>query len=104
PPLGVAAFILVEAALLATLAAAAGFALGNGVSLWLARAGVDLSSLYGEGLSVAGVVLETRVNPDVDPWRSLIFAALALVVAVAAGLWPVARAARLEPVAAMQER
>lgn len=104
PPLGVAALILVEAALLATLAAAAGFALGNGVSLWLARAGVDLSSLYGEGLSVAGVALETRVNPDVDPWRSLIFAALALVVAVAAALWPVARAARLEPVAAMQER
>lgn len=103
-PLGVACLILIEAALLAALASAFGFGLGNLVSSWLAREGVDLASFLGGEYSVAGVAIETRVHPDVNLWRALGFAALALVVAIVAALWPVTRAARLEPVSAMQER
>lgn len=94
--------VLVESALLAALAGAAGLVLGGALDLWLVFVGVDLSAQAKEGVTFAGVVLEPVIRGVVDFGLVAWVVAGLFVVTVLASLWPAIRASRLQPVVALR--
>lgn len=89
--------VLTEAACLGLVGAIPGALLGVGLNLWLARVGIDMA-----GTSQYGVTFTEPLYPVLDPidpiWLSAVFTLLTVLVA-AVSAW---RAARVEPVEAMQ--
>lgn len=91
------ALVLTEAACLGLVGSVPGALLGVGLNLWLGQVGIDLS-----GTSQYGVTFTEPLYPVLDPidpiWLSAVFTALTVLVA-GVSAW---RAARVEPVEAMQ--
>lgn len=89
--------VLTEAACLGLVGAIPGALLGTALNLWLARVGIDMA-----GTSQYGVTFTEPLYPVLDPidpiWLSAVFTLLTVLVA-AVSAW---RAARVEPVEAMQ--
>ena len=96
------ALVLWETLALVLVALAIGVPVGFGLDLYIIRHGIDLSGVM-QGYSVVGTkfggVLRGafRVAPVVQTVVGL------FVVSLLAALWPAVRAARLEPVTAMQQ-
>jgi ABC-type lipoprotein release transport system permease subunit len=94
--------VLVESALLAALAGAAGLVLGGLLDAWLVFVGVDLSGRVKDGVSFAGVVLDPVIRGIVDPGLVALTVAGLFGVSLLASLWPAIRASRLQPVEALR--
>lgn len=93
--------VLLEAALLGTLAALFGLAVGGAASWAFAVYGLDYSALFGDALEVAGVVIDPKIYADISLPKWGLFTGLAIATAVLAGLYPAIKAARLTPLEAM---
>ena len=101
-PARIIADVLVEAAVLATLAALAGGLLGAGAGLYFELSGgMDLSRWQGDSLTMSGVPFEPVYRFDVGVERVLLAVIAMSLACVAASLYPAIKAARLDPVKAM---
>jgi ABC-type lipoprotein release transport system permease subunit len=97
--------ILAESIALALVGTLLGVALGGGLVAWTHEEGIDYATLTGGGpseISFAGLRWSLRLYPTlafVDVARVVVAVVL---TAVAAAAWPAARAARLQPAAALR--
>ncbi|MBN1608890.1 MAG: ABC transporter permease [Polyangiaceae bacterium] len=74
-----------------------------GPYFYLARNGVDLSTMTGSGgAEIAGVGFDPHVRVGIFPENLVAIAVIILLVTVVTGLYPAGRAGRLEPVAAIK--
>ncbi|MCB9781051.1 MAG: ABC transporter permease [Alphaproteobacteria bacterium] len=103
-PWAIVQLVLWESLLLGAMAAVGGLALGGVLDWLLVTQGLSLTTGDGEQLSSMGVLFDPVIYGVVKPERIVTTVVSLLVVAVLAALWPALRAARLEPVQAMQDR
>ena len=103
-PRTVVALVLAESLLLGVLSAAAGLVLGGLFDLYLVQHGLVLATSDGGRLSSAGVLFDPLIKGVVKPGRIVTILVALQVVSVLAALWPALRAARLNPIDAMQDR
>lgn len=94
--------VLAEAALLGLVSTAIGATAGVLMNWPASVHGWDLTSYFGgKTVEVAGFALEMVIKADLDPFKVVLFSVLAIVVTVAAAVYPALRAARSRPVDAM---
>lgn len=97
------AMILLEAAVVGTAAVVTGGALGAWLCAHLASTGLDLSFLFSDGFTFAGVLLTPVWRAELV-WQTVALpVALLWSAALAAALWPAWRVARMSARAALSE-
>jgi len=96
------AAVLAEATVLALTASAVGLALGLGIHAWIHSHGIDVASLYGDDLELAGIVFEGRIYSYLTAGVVIQWTAVVAAIVLASSLYPAYRASRLEPVEAMR--
>lgn len=96
----VVALVLAESMMLGALGVALGNALGLAATAVFARVGIDLGVFEAGLRTMPG--LSGVVYPMLSPQRSLLITSLVFTLALLAALYPAAKAARLEPVAALR--
>jgi ABC-type lipoprotein release transport system permease subunit len=96
--------MLVEGLFLGGLGAAAALAWAAPLIGHLAKAGVDLSSAFGEeqNMALAGVILDPIFYPEFGGWLFPTGLALSLLATMVASLYPAVFAARLDPATALR--
>lgn len=90
--------ILLESVLVGVLGTAVGLAVGMGVSLWLNRVGIDLTSV----LDDFSIPINPIIYPDPDLSTALRVSLFGLIVAVIAAWYPARVATRLQPARALR--
>ena len=104
PTSRVFALIVLEGVLLGCMSAVVGFGFGLCLSTPLVYYGVDFSEMVGEGMEAGGIAMDAVIY-GVYAWsRYAIYAALMVVMATIATLYPAFRTARLNPIDAMRQR
>ena len=102
-PRALFAMIVLEAAVVGTAAVVTGSALGAVLCDRLATHGLDLSFLFADGFTFAGVLLTPVWHAELV-WQTVaVPAALLWTAALAAALWPAWRVARMSARAALSE-
>lgn len=91
-----------EAVLLGLVAAGVGLALGYALHSWVATVGIDISTLIGEDLEMAGISFSGRIYSKLPLAVALRWTFSVVVVVLLSALYPAYRATRLEPVEAMR--
>lgn len=92
--------VLAESTMLGALGVALGSGLGSAVTALFSRVGIDLGAFEAGLRTMPG--LSGIVYPMLSPQRSLLITGLVFVLALLAALYPAAKAAGLEPVAALR--
>ena len=101
-PVRIVVDVLVEALLLAGVAAAAGALLGSAASLHFELSGgMDLTRWQGGSLMMSGIPFEPIYQFDLLPGRVFTAVVTMCLICVVAALFPALKAARLDPVRAM---
>ncbi len=95
----VAVLVLLESLMLGTLGVASGTALGMGLIYYYQRNGIDMSEMMD---SVERFYIDTTIYTEIDTDHLLITITSVLLAAALASIVPAWRAARLEPVEAIQ--
>ncbi len=98
------AVVILEALILAVFSSLVGGLLGGAGVLYLARTGVDLSTLMGtqQAMDVGGYAISGVMHPYLPVGRTLYLSAMVIVLTVAGSLYPAWKAARLAPVEAIR--
>lgn len=96
------AVVFGEGVLLAGLSGVLGVGLGLASTWLLWRHGLDLSSLYGSGISLSGAVIDPVIVPLFRPARVLEAAAFVVIIGVLASLYPTRVAARIDVAEALK--
>jgi ABC-type lipoprotein release transport system permease subunit len=96
------ATVMVESLILGVVSAAVGLAIGLSIHFWLASHGLDLGSLYGEDMEMAGIVFKGRVYSYLTVGVVAKWTAVVIGLVVGSAVYPALRAARLNPVEAMR--
>lgn len=100
---GVRRMVLAEAALLGAVGGAIGLLAASVLNLRLTRVGIDFSGMLGEeGVEFAGILMDPIIYPIWDFSGMIMFAAVMLVIAVVAALYPAHRALKIRPADAMR--
>jgi ABC-type lipoprotein release transport system permease subunit len=97
--------ILAESVALALVGTLLGVALGGGLVAWTHGGGIDYAALTGGGpseISFAGLRWSLRLYPTLAFEDIARVVAAVVLTAVGASAWPAARAARLQPAAALR--
>jgi ABC-type lipoprotein release transport system permease subunit len=95
------AMIVAEGLVLGVLGAIASVLLAAPAIHWLVVHGIDLGDVLSANSPVGGVAIDTVMRARWVPATMLGYAASAVVLAVAASLWPAWKATRLRPVDAI---
>ncbi|MCB9521288.1 MAG: ABC transporter permease [Myxococcales bacterium] len=105
-PARIGRMLVVETLLLTAVGALAGVALGGGLALYHSKFGLDMGAFTSRGgeLSFMGVAFSRRIFFEVSAEALLEPAAVILAVALACGLVPARRAAKLDPMTAIAGR
>ena len=90
--------VLVEGVVLVVTGGLIGFGLGAGVALWLA-AGIDLSRF---SAAFGFFHMSPVIRPAMSDDTAMLILGTVLIAALLAGVYPAAKAARIEPVRAMR--
>ncbi len=96
------AVVFGEGVLLAGLSGVLGVALGFAVTWLLWRHGLDLSALYGQGISLSGAVIDPVIVPIFRLARVLEAAGFVVVIGVLASLYPTRVAMRIDVAEALK--
>ncbi len=94
----VVALVTWEVAALAAVGLVVAVALGFPLLSWLVHTGIDLSAITG-GLTMSGVALAPVMRGVWTPFHFAVSALLLVAFALVAGLYPAAKAARVDPAA-----
>ncbi len=97
------ALVILESILLTAVASVLGIALGGFLDWLLVEYGFPYETADGKGFSWQGVTFPTRFYGAVRPFPFVVTTVFVFLVAIAASIWPAARAALLRPVEAMRE-
>jgi ABC-type lipoprotein release transport system permease subunit len=95
-PLQILLLVATEVAGLAVLGLTVAVVLGTPLLRWLVHSGIDLRNLT-EGFAMSGVTLRPIMRGAWTPGRFVESALLLITLALLAGLYPAARAARVDP-------
>ncbi len=101
-PGSVLRMILAETCLIALLGTASGLIIGYGFHYYFATHGLDLSSFVGE-FSLAGTVLDPVYYSSLRPVRIIQIFTVIILTTITMGIYPAFKAARTEPVEAMEK-
>jgi ABC-type lipoprotein release transport system permease subunit len=101
-PWRVRAMVLLETLVMGIISLVFGVGLGLGMSLYMARTGIDLSGWI-TPITYAGGTILPRLHTVIEPSNLWMPAALLLAVCLFAGFLPANRAARLNPAQAIRE-
>ncbi len=101
-PLQMVQLVIYETVALTVVSCLIGLPVAAAVVAYLVIHGLDLSGVMG-GFSMMGMRFNTLYMGELDVPKLLATVAGLFVIALAAALWPAARAARLRPVDAMQQ-
>ena len=94
--------ILTEGLLLGLFASSLGFAGGTAMTSYLVKEGVDYSEMIGETMEMAGVSISTVVHAGWDVRSMAAYTLVAVLLSVAATIYPAWKAGKLQPVEAMR--
>ncbi len=97
------ALVILESILLTAVATVFGLLCAGFLDWLLMTYGFPYETADGKGFSWQGVTFPTRFYGSVRPFPFVATTIFVFVVAIAASIWPAARAARLRPVEAMRE-
>jgi putative ABC transport system permease protein len=95
PPRRVRLQLLVEAAYIAGLGTLAGLVVGGAVATFIQIRGWDLSALYGEGITISGLAMSTRIHSRVTVAILARLGVLVFVATVALAWIPIRRVRRI---------
>jgi ABC-type lipoprotein release transport system permease subunit len=99
----IAIMVLEETVLLATLSIVSGFVLGFSGHLIIQQVGIDMASIMGQDLEMAGVQLvDMVITSELNPGKWLMATGFVFVVIVLSALYPAWRASKLAPAEAME--
>jgi ABC-type lipoprotein release transport system permease subunit len=98
-----AAMVLTESFLIGLLAALAGAGLGALLAWPLDVYGLDWSKVMGSGTEIGGVTVKNVIKGDLSWVKLVFFSSLACALTVVSSLYPMLKAARLQPVEAMHQ-
>ncbi|MDP2479526.1 MAG: ABC transporter permease [Candidatus Palauibacterales bacterium] len=96
------AVVFGEGVLLAGLSGVLGVALGLATTWLLWRHGLDLSALYGQGISLSGAVIDPVIVPIFRPARVVEAAGFVVVIGILASLYPTRVATRIDVAEALK--
>jgi ABC-type lipoprotein release transport system permease subunit len=96
------ALVILETVILALCSLVVGSVLGWGQHAYFAVYGLDLTSLYGEGLQSTQFYLEPVIYSSLNPGRVETLTAIVFAVTFLSGIYPALRAARVAPIRALQ--
>lgn len=94
--------VLWETVLLALVSLALGWVLGGALHAWFAVNGLDLSSIYPEGVETAGMFMEPILYTELSWGRVWSLTAIVMFTTLASGFYPAIKAARITPMAALR--
>lgn len=92
--------IMLETILLTLTGAVAGTILGSGLIALTARNGIDLSSLYGEGLAEMG--FSAVLTPVIHTTEYIQIVVLVILAGILSSIYPARKALKLNPVTALR--
>lgn len=92
--------IMLETILLTLTGAVVGTILGSGVIVLTARNGIDLSSLYGDGLAEMG--FSAVLTPVIHSVEYIQIVALVILAGILSSIYPARKALKLNPVTALR--
>ena len=93
--------ITAEALVLAVVASAIGTVMGVAGAYYFQIVGIDLSGIAGDGIVMSGTVMDTVLRAQISFEAVILAPILMLVMCPLASLYPAVKAARLDPVNAM---
>ena len=94
--------ILSEGLLLGLFASSLGLAGGAAMTSYLVTAGIDYSEMMGETMDVAGISVSTLIHAGWDTTSMAVYTLVAVLLSVAATIYPAWKAGKLQPVEAMR--
>jgi ABC-type lipoprotein release transport system permease subunit len=95
--------VLLETALITLIGIAGGLVLGLAVNWYFSVYGLDLTSFSTEGWDLAGTVVDPIMRSKLRPHRVAQLCAAVFLLSVTMGIYPAVKAARTEPVEAMEK-
>ena len=94
--------ILTEGLLLGLFASSLGLAGGSAVTHYLVNEGIDYSEMMGETMDIAGISVSTFIFAGWDTTSMAVYTLVAVLLSVAATIYPAWKAGKLQPVEAMR--
>jgi len=88
--------------LLALVSLALGWVAGGGLHAWFAIQGLDLSSMYPDGMESGGMFMEPILYSELSWTRVWVLSGIVFFTTMLSGVYPAVKAARVPPVAALQ--
>lgn len=101
-PGALAALVLIEGTLLGLASAVFGTLLGTSFSYPLVTSGLDFTEAMGETMMVEGVAMDAMMFAQYAPDRMALYAAVAMIMTIAASAWPAFRVTQMQPIDAIK--
>lgn len=102
PPGRLRKLITLEGLLIGLIGTAIGLALGSWVTAYLVENGIDYSAMMGEQMDMGGVSISTQIYAAWDYTTMTVYCIVAVLLSVAATIYPAWKAGAMKPVESMR--